>query len=195
MSAQNDTIPTDSGGSSRETETGGDINAAGDQLTDELERELPLDIVFEIIRNERRRLVLQCLDESDDETLKLGDLSERIAAIENDTSEEALSAQQRKRVYVGLYQCHLPKMADAGVIEFDKKRGTISQGPNVAQLDLYLDVDGSEDRDRRRELGLGLAAVIGYALAAFGGFPGVGAGAIVVFASLLGVVGSGMRER
>ncbi|MFC4406020.1 DUF7344 domain-containing protein [Haloarchaeobius iranensis] len=156
-------------------------------------QELPLDVIFEIIRNRRRRLVLQCLDESDSETLKLSELSEHIAAIENDTTEEALSAQQRKRVYVGLYQCHLPKMADSGVVEFDKNRGTVSEGPNVEQLDPYLDVDERADDDSRQTLLLGSAAVVGYALAAFGGVPGIVAGGLVVVASLLGVAWNGMR--
>ncbi|WP_256301005.1 DUF7344 domain-containing protein [Haloarchaeobius salinus] len=154
-------------------------------------RELPLDIVFEIIRNERRRLVLQYLDETEEETVALGDLAEHIAAIENDTTKQALSAQQRKRVYVGLYQCHLPKMADSGIVAFDKNRGTISQGPNVDQLEPYLNVDTDRDDGSRQAVMLGSVAVIGYALAAFGGFPGVVAGGLVVFTSLLVLALSG----
>ncbi|SDN10970.1 hypothetical protein SAMN05192554_11573 [Haloarchaeobius iranensis] len=193
MSAQNNTVSADSGGSSGETATGGDRKADHDHRPDRVAQELPLDVIFEIIRNRRRRLVLQCLDESDSETLKLSELSEHIAAIENDTTEEALSAQQRKRVYVGLYQCHLPKMADSGVVEFDKNRGTVSEGPNVEQLDPYLDVDERADDDSRQTLLLGSAAVVGYALAAFGGVPGIVAGGLVVVASLLGVAWNGMR--
>jgi hypothetical protein len=195
MSTQNDTPSENSGGPSGETEAGGDQNtdAGPDNRSSSVEQELQLDTVFEIIRNRRRRLVLQCLDESEDETFNLSDLSEHIAAIENDTTEEALSAQQRKRVYVGLYQCHLPKMAASGVIEFDKNRGTISKGPNITQLDPYLDVDDSADTDSRHAVLLGSAAVIAYTLAAFGGFPGIVAGGIVVVASLLGVVWTGLR--
>ncbi|WP_440991894.1 DUF7344 domain-containing protein [Haloarchaeobius baliensis] len=192
MSAQNDTISTDSGESPTEVERGEELNAGGQESPSSADaRELPLDIVFEIIRNERRRLVLRYLDETDEETVALGDLAEHIAAIENDTTEQALSAQQRKRVYVGLYQCHLPKMADSGIVEFDKNRGTISQGPNVDQLEPYLNVDTSRDDGSRQALVLGSVAVIGYALAAFGGFPGVVAGGIVVFTSLLVLALSG----
>lgn len=186
MSAQNDTIPTDSEASTQEarTEEGGDT-AQQESTSRSAARELPLDIVFEIIRNERRRLVLQYLEDTEAETVALGDLAEHIAAIENDTTEQALSAQQRKRVYVGLYQCHLPKMANSGIVEFDKNRGTIAQGPNVDQLEPYLNVDPSKDDGSRQALVLGSVAVVGYALAAFGGFPGVVAGGIVVFTSLL----------
>ncbi|MFB6358651.1 MAG: hypothetical protein ABEJ96_06540, partial [Thiohalorhabdaceae bacterium] len=53
---------------------------------------------------------------------ELGDLAEHIASIENDKPEVALSSTERKRVYVALYQCHLPKMDDIGVIDFDEDR-------------------------------------------------------------------------
>ncbi|MFD1647790.1 DUF7344 domain-containing protein [Haloarchaeobius litoreus] len=186
MSAQNDTIPTDGGESATETKTGDELNTGeAESASTSAARELPLDIVFEIIRNERRRLVLQYLEETDEETVALGELAEHIAAIENDTTEQALSAQQRKRVYVGLYQCHLPKMADSGIVEFNKNRGTISQGPNVDQLEPYLNVDTSKNDGSREAVVLGSVAVVGYALAAFGGFPGVVAGGVVIFTSLL----------
>ncbi len=191
MSAQNDAVPTDSGEPTGETKTGGETSVDDQESSTATGRELPLDIVFEIIRNERRRLVLQYLDETEEETVALGDLAEHIAAIENDTTKQALSAQQRKRVYVGLYQCHLPKMADSGIVAFDKNRGTISQGPNVDQLEPYLNVDTDRDDGSRQAVMLGSVAVIGYALAAFGGFPGVVAGGLVVFTSLLVLALSG----
>ncbi len=100
--------------------------------------DLPLDQVFEILKNERRRRVLQYLWEHDGEST-LGTLAEHIAALENDTTVSALSSAQRKRVYVGLYQSHLPKMADNGVIEFDKDRGTVRIGKNAEQTRTYLE--------------------------------------------------------
>jgi hypothetical protein len=39
---------------------------------------------------------------------------------------------------VALYQCHLPKMDDADVIDFDHSRGTVERGPNADQLYVYL---------------------------------------------------------
>jgi len=52
---------------------------------------------------------------------------------------QRLSSDQRKRVYIGLYQCHLPKMDDAGVIDFDKDRGEIVLRESAEQLREYLD--------------------------------------------------------
>lgn len=103
------------------------------------ESSLSLDAIFDILRNRRRQLVLEFLRDRD-EKVTLGELAEHIAAIENDTTVRQLNAQQRKRVYIGLYQSHLPKMADVGVIEFNQSRGHISRGESIDQLLRYLDV-------------------------------------------------------
>jgi hypothetical protein len=86
--------------------------------------EVPIDRVFEILKNERRRRVLTTLDRADG-PVELGVLAETIAAFENGTTPERVDSTQRKRVYVALYQCHLPKMADLGVIEYDSRAGRV----------------------------------------------------------------------
>lgn len=99
---------------------------------------LPLDQVFSILKNERRRRVLEYLKEADGE-VSLSDLAEEIAAQENGKDVVQISSSERKRVYVGLYQCHLPKMDSMGVISFNKPRGIIEVGENVDVLYNYLD--------------------------------------------------------
>lgn len=99
---------------------------------------LSLDQAFEILQNRRRREVLKYLD-GRNETVSLSDLAEHVAAVENDTSVQALSSSQRKRVYVGLYQCHLPKMDDLDIVDFDQNRGRIERAGNFDQLDPYLE--------------------------------------------------------
>ena len=99
---------------------------------------LPLDQVFEVLKNERRRRVLEQLSESDD-TLDLGTLAEEIAALENDKDVRQITSTERKRVYVGLYQCHLPKMDELGVVSFEKSRGTIEAGPHIDAVLRYLE--------------------------------------------------------
>ena len=101
---------------------------------------LPLDQVFEVLKNSRRREVLKYLN-GREESVSLSDLAEHVAAIENDTTVKALSSSQRKRVYVGLYQCHLPKMDDMDIVNFDQNRGRIELAANAGQLDEYLDPD------------------------------------------------------
>ncbi len=152
---------------------------------------LSLDLVFEVLKNERRRRVLKYLAENPG-TASLSDLAEHIAAIENDKPETALSSQERKRVYVGLYQCHLPKMDDTDVIEFDGDRGTITIGENAEQLYPFLEADDEQQRPWPKyylghtTLSLTLFTVALVALP--------GALSVVFAASLLGFVLLGMAH-
>ena len=102
--------------------------------------DLPKDTVFMLLKNRRRRDVLRYLKRNGGETT-LDQLAEHIAARENDIDESRLSSAQRKRVYIGLYQAHLPKMDDADVIAFDKHRGTIRLRDEADQLVPYLEGD------------------------------------------------------
>ena len=127
--------PTFSDG--QRTETGG-----GDSTDPRQTEALPIDIIFSVLQNQRRRLVLAAVEEQNGSTT-LSELAEHIASIENDKPSAALNAQERKRVYIGLYQCHLPKMADADAIQFDQHRGAIERGPKAEQFHEYLDRDSA----------------------------------------------------
>ncbi|MFC3476430.1 DUF7344 domain-containing protein [Halobacterium litoreum] len=142
--SQSDTGPSEP--VAREPDSLPQPSTDGDEEADDQREELPLDVTFEILKNRRRRLVLEYLRETED-TITIGELAEHIAAIENDTTVQQLNAQQRKRVYIGLYQCHLPKMDDAGVVDFNQDRGRIDPGPNVEPLYEYLNVDAEEEED------------------------------------------------
>lgn len=117
--------------------------AADDDAPHEEAVDLSLDTVFEILKNRRRRDILQYLWNHDG-SADIGELAEHIAALENDIEVAALSSSQRKRVYIGLYQCHLPKMDDAGIVEFDKHRGTIELCDAAAELAPYLTGNAEE---------------------------------------------------
>ncbi|SFK70138.1 hypothetical protein SAMN04487950_0665 [Halogranum rubrum] len=132
--------------------------------TQPTEPTLSKDELFEILKNQRRRDALHFLKENEG-TVKLSDMSEYIAAKENGIDIKALSSSQRKRVYIGLYQCHLPKMASFGVIDFDKDRGTIALRPAAKLLDSYLNDEPSVD-DSNSEFRMGAAAVVALFVAA-----------------------------
>jgi hypothetical protein len=102
--------------------------------------DVDIDQVFEILKNKRRRAVLRYMQTVEDE-VRLGELAEQIAGWECDKDVSQISSSERKRVYVGLYQCHLPKMDDADVIDFDQSRGTVERRPAANQLYAYLAVD------------------------------------------------------
>lgn len=99
--------------------------------------DLDTDAIFHLLKNRRRRDVLRYLATNTGE-VTIGAVAEHVAARENDIPVSQLTSQQRKRVYVALYQCHLPMMADYGVITFNRPRGLLELTPTAAQLEPYL---------------------------------------------------------
>lgn len=109
------------------------------------ERELPKDLIFGLLSVTRRRRVLAYLANRGGEAT-LSELAEHVASLENEKSVAALTSAERKRVYVCFYQSHLPKLADAGVIDYDQARGTVRLRREARQLYAYLSVSpGDED--------------------------------------------------
>ena len=96
---------------------------------------LALDDVFHVLQNERRRQVLYHLREADG-TVEMREVAEHIAAWENDTTVEELYSDQRQRVYIALYQSHLPKLDELGIVEYDQARGTVEP---TDRLDSVID--------------------------------------------------------
>jgi len=118
----------------------------GDRTTVRGRKELSVDTVFELLKNERRRRILEYLRDQDDETT-LDRLAEHIAARENDTDEFHLSSDQRKRVYIALYQSHLPKLHDTGIIDYDQRSGSVRLLDTAHQLYPYIDLQSTSQDD------------------------------------------------
>ena len=128
--------------------------------------ELTKGEIFDLLKNRRRRTVIRYLRDHDGYA-ELNDLAEHIAAKENDITVRQLSSDQRKRVYIGLYQCHLPKMDSLGVIDYDKNRGTIELQASVAQLLKYMDLNEGGDAERAEpDRAWSIPAVAGVVVAA-----------------------------
>jgi hypothetical protein len=112
--------------------------AAGSSVVQDPEEDrVHMDQIFGILSNQRRRYVLTYLTMTEG-TVTLSDLAERIAAWECEKDIDGLNSQERKRVYVSLYQGHLPKMADAGAIAYDSDRGTVEPGEQFHHFTHYL---------------------------------------------------------
>jgi hypothetical protein len=90
------------------------------------------DVVFGVIQNARRRHILRYLD--DEGSTTIGSLATHIAALENGIEERAVSSDQRKLVYVALYQSHLPKLDDAGCVSYDSNRGTVAPTEEINEF-------------------------------------------------------------
>lgn len=99
--------------------------------------ELTQDTVFEILSNSRRRFMLSYLHEHDG-PVDLMDLANEIAAWENDTPVEELTDKQSKRVYVSVYQTHVPKLVSTNLIEYDSESGLIELSDRASEIERYM---------------------------------------------------------
>lgn len=121
--------------------------------------ELSQDVAFDILSSPRRRYVLYHL-RSLDEAIELTNLAEQVAAWENDTQAEKITEQERKRVYVSLYQTHVPRLDEAGIIEYDTESGLITLAEGASNIDGYLDTSESAFPWQRVYLGLAIAGAV-----------------------------------
>lgn len=120
---------------------------------------LTSDDIFEILSNHRRRMVLHFLQEREG-AIQVKQLAEAVAAMENGVAVEELTSQQRKRVYVSLYQTHLPKMAEKSLIDYDRDEGTVRLSGRSADINRYLS-DDTEANGRWKLPALVLAVLAG----------------------------------
>lgn len=108
------------------------------------EPELTEDEIFEVLSARRRRYALEYVKQHDG-PIELGELAEQVAAWENDTPVEEVRSNERKNVYTALRQLHLPKMEEIGVVDFDKRAGTIALTEQADELDIYFEIVGHPD--------------------------------------------------
>ena len=141
------------------------------------------ETVFEVLSNGRRRFVFHYLKQ-EQRQVYLRELAEHVAAIENDTTTDQLTSSQRKRVYVGLYQCHLPKMDDMGVVDFNQDRGHVALAPQSECLTEYLDRP-TEDEGVQWYRYYGAISAVGIAIVGLSLGVGLGSGLVM---GLLGLV-------
>ena len=113
--------------------------------TESADEESPLsnEEAYDQLANHRRRYALHYLKQAEG-PVDIGDLAEQVAAWENATDAANLDAQERKRVYIALYQSHLPSMDDAGLVTYEDD-GTVELTDTVADADIYMQVIAGDD--------------------------------------------------
>jgi hypothetical protein len=125
---------------------------------------LTQDAAFDLLSNARRRLALKYLLEQDT-PVGIDELATHVAAVENDTEAEQLDDKQRKRTYVSLYQTHIPKLAQAGVVEYDSDERTVELNGNLRTITAYLSSEEPGEEWPRYFLGVSVAGLLVHVLA------------------------------
>lgn len=142
-------------------------------LTTESSPDISDDVIFDILRNRRRRLALEHLrTRGVGDRVSIDELATAVATNEYDCVPEELTSKQRKRVYVALKQSHLPKLAEAGVVDYDHARGRVALTERAAVCDMYFDVvTGREFPWSEYYLGLGAVSNVLLFAVWMGAFP------------------------
>lgn len=132
---------------------------------DEDDPEPSPDDLFHVLRNRRRRYAIHHLKRAG-EPVDVGDLATQVAAWENEVPVEAVTAQQRRRVYNALQQTHVPELEELGIVDVDRRDVALTDGAD--DLDIYLEVIADDDVPWSKYYiglwGVGAALIAGTAL-------------------------------
>ena len=133
--------------------------------------ELSEDEIFHLLQTSRRRDVIDYLLDNEG-PIKMGTLAEIVSAKEHETTVAALTSTQRQRVYIPLYQKHLPKLDEKGIIEYNQPRGIVRPTDRLEVFRPYLETadstDGSEHADTEPFRSLRARATSDYHIVATG---------------------------
>ncbi len=84
-----------------------------------------IDDALALLADQRRRLLLQVMRTYDEE-LTLPDAAEEVAVRETGHSVTEIPAERVTEVYLSLYHDHLPRLVDAGLLEYDQERDLVA---------------------------------------------------------------------
>ena len=143
--------------------------------------ELEAAEIHDVLRNDRRRLSLDCLRRTEDGTMSVRDLSERVATLE--TGEDPPPRNKRQSVYVSLHQTHLPKLDELGIVVYDSDAKEVTLQRKMREVEVYMDVVPKYGLSwGEYYFALGLLGML-TTLAVLLGVPGVAALGVTVVAS------------
>ncbi|WP_135805552.1 DUF7344 domain-containing protein [Halorussus marinus] len=97
-----------------------------------------LDATLNALAHRRRRDALYCLAERDPETVS--GLARELAARQTGVSVDEMSSEGVDRIETDLYHVHLPKLSEAGIVEYDDRSGAISYSWPPETVETLLDV-------------------------------------------------------
>ena len=109
-------------------ENGGGLDQHGiDEYSGNSDPERPIsrDTLVSAVANEQRRAILASLTRASEHTLGYDALVDRVADLIHDDHTTRASDEHRLRARIVLHHAHLPKLADAGIIEYEAGSGHV----------------------------------------------------------------------
>ncbi|MFC7212542.1 hypothetical protein ACFQO4_00370 [Saliphagus sp. GCM10025334] len=95
------------------------------------------DTVFTLLSHRHRRAVLVLLLAQDRE-LTLRDLRNEIVEREHGTEITELDNEQVKQTLVSLHHVHIPKLAEADIVTYDRERMIVEPTEKLEQIEPFL---------------------------------------------------------
>lgn len=150
------------------------------------EESLEREAIFEVLSNARRRCIVHYLKQHEGRRVELRELVDYVAAWEDDTTIRKLDSDKRKSVYAAIRQTHLPKLQDAGIIEYEHMRGEVELTDHIQEVQLYLEyVPNNDIRWSEYYLGLSAVSLALVVVTALGVFPFAGLSGLALSAILV----------
>lgn len=101
------------------------------------------EVLCELLADKRRRTILRCLLDHH-APIQVHELADEcLSALEGVPSD---SEESRDRLLTSIHHVHLPKLADAGVIEYWFELGLVHPQPGISEVEPLLQV--TEPRER-----------------------------------------------
>jgi len=97
------------------------------------------ETLFDLLQNRHRRYALYSLDGNEDTVVTLSELTEEVLDWERrmNAGKES-TAELETRIRVSLHHTHLPKMAEAGLVEYDSRSETVRK-ENAPSVVAFMD--------------------------------------------------------
>lgn len=101
--------------------------------------EISLDRTYRVLANARRRYVLEFLERHQE--VSLADLAEFIACREKEKPLDEIEEDEVLHVYTSLWHRHIPKLVDAGFIDYEQDEDVVRPHMEAPDIPEYNDLD------------------------------------------------------
>lgn len=111
---------------------------------------VPLDATFDALASQQCRMLVHHLADSDEDALGVSDLAGRLAeesASEGSVPDEG-SVSDEETIRADLHHTHLPKLDDAGLLDYDADRELVRPGSTACFETMRSAIEAYETADR-----------------------------------------------
>lgn len=104
---------------------------------------IDFDDLFDLLSQRRRRYALYCFSEATRSEFSVSALVDRLAAIEREASTEG---GERKDIELSLRHAHLPKLAEASIVEYDPDDAVVEYRGGT-RVERWIDMAANAELD------------------------------------------------